>query len=319
MTFREVLGRWFGKRTSAEAAARWQAVIRPAADGKRDWDAIISAGEARIASLREGSIDRLDVALPLGVAYHQRASRSWIQGDATSALADVDRAIEIDPFVLAYGTTRAVLLDALGRRSEAYHEIDSSLRFEAAARRWQSAFYAWRSSSIDGDGLHREQALAREEAKRALPRLARESNGAIDRMLDRRSEGGPLDQGELARAHATRGLIALREGKIEQAEHDLRHAVDVQPSAFHAHCLGAVLYTRGDLAGAARSEERSVELEPSNAGYRWALSLSLRKLGRADEARRQAEQILELGPEAAAAYRQRIARTFGQVTRDDPR
>jgi Flp pilus assembly protein TadD len=75
------------------------------------------------------------------------------------------------------------------------------------------------------------------------------------------------------------------------------------------HCLGAALYACGDVAAAAEVEARSVELEPGNARYRWALVISLRKLGRAREAQAQAERILALEP-AVAAHRARFERLF---------
>lgn len=56
----------------------------------------------------------------------------------------------------------------------------------------------------------------------------------------------------------------------------------------------------------------SVELAPSNARYRWALVLSLKKLGRAAEAREHAERLLQIGPDIAAAYRERIERLYQQ-------
>jgi hypothetical protein len=45
------------------------------------------------------------------------------------------------------------------------------------------------------------------------------------------------------------------------------------------------------------------------ARYRWALVLSLRKLGRDGEARRHTEEILARAPEDAA-HRERFARLF---------
>ena len=85
--------------------------------------------------------------------------------------------------------------------------------------------------------------------------------------------------------------------------------MELDPTALHAHCLGATLHARGDVAGAAELEARSVKLEPSNARYRWALIMSLRKLGRDGEAREQAELILETEP-GVAAHRERFARFF---------
>jgi Flp pilus assembly protein TadD len=115
---------------------------------------------------------------------------------------------------------------------------------------------------------------------------------------------------EDARFYATRGLVCLRLRRFKEAVRDLDLAFDVAPTAFHAHALGAARYALGDIAGAAEVEARSVELEPANARYRWALVISLHKLGRDAEARTHAEEILAREPKNTA-HRDRFARLFG--------
>jgi tetratricopeptide (TPR) repeat protein len=295
---------------AAATSPEWEAAMRSPAGAKLDWDAIVAAGEAQLAMMSAAGEEREFIVRPLAVAYHQRASRSWARGDALAALGDVDRAIEIDPFFLSYRTTRAVLLDALGRRVEAYDGIDTFLLLAEAHRRWHTTVHAWQTSSIQGKELREGQAIARADARRSTRELADAADDDVDRLLDFGGLKDSLNNRELARAHATRGLIAFREGNLVQARLDLRRAMELQPNAFHAHSLGAALYACNDVAGAAEAEERSVALAPSNARYRWALVLSLRKLGRSGEAREHAERILQMGPRAAAAYRERIARLF---------
>jgi tetratricopeptide (TPR) repeat protein len=152
----------------------------------------------------------------------------------------------------------------------------------------------------------------RAEARRAI-------DGALDppvpeeqrRFHPRYKES---DAAARARALGVRGMIALREGDAAGAEADLTGALAVKlpdhEAALHAHGLGAARYARGDFAGAAEAEARSVELAPENARYRWALVGSLRKLGRVREAREHAEAILAREPEAAS-HRERFARLFG--------
>ncbi|PCC68382.1 hypothetical protein SAMN02745121_05052 [Nannocystis exedens] len=184
------------------------------------------------------------------------------------ALRDVDRAVELDP-IAPYHITRAVLLDRLGRRDEARAAIAAAF----AAPEWSDPPV----EEVGGIRLVRAHPVV---------------------ITDR----------ERARAHATRGTIALRDGDLALAEHDLRRAVDLDLTAAHLHALGAALYARGDLAGAAAAEARAVELEPASARYRWDLVVSLHRLGRRDEALFHARKLeaMEAGDPSGRARRIRL-------------
>ncbi|MCY1070358.1 hypothetical protein OV090_36785 [Nannocystis sp. RBIL2] len=184
------------------------------------------------------------------------------------ALRDVDRAVELDP-IAPHHVTRAVLLDRLGRRDEARAAIAAAF----AAPEYTGA------PTEDVDGF---------------------------RLLD--APAVVLGDRERARAHATRGTIALRDGDLALAEHDLRRAVDLEPTAAHLHALAAAVYARGDLAGAAALEARAVELEPTSARYRWDLVVSLHRLGRRDEALFHARKLeaMEAGDPNGRARRIRL-------------
>lgn len=86
--------------------------------------------------------------------------------------------------------------------------------------------------------------------------------------------------------------------------------MELHPTALSAHGLGAVLYASGDVEAAAEVELRSVQMEPANTRYRWALVASLRKLGREKEAREHAARTLEIEPDVPA-HRERFGRLFG--------
>ncbi|WP_434417700.1 hypothetical protein [Nannocystis pusilla] len=184
------------------------------------------------------------------------------------ALRDVDRAVELDP-IAPHHVTRAVLLDRLGRRDDARAAIAAAF----AAPGWTDA----PAEPVDG-----------------IPLLS--------------SHPVVLGDRERARAHATRGTIALRDGDLALAEHDLRRAVDLEPTAAHLHALAAAVYARGDLAGAAALEARAVELEPTSARYRWDLVVSLHRLGRRDEALFHAREleVMEAGDPNGRARRVRL-------------
>jgi tetratricopeptide (TPR) repeat protein len=233
-----------------------------------DWDAIIAEGEALLLAADE--YDREYVAPPLAAAYHQRASRTAAGGDPAVALRDAERAAELDP-ILPHATTRAVLLDRLGRHAEAREALDRALSAPPESRDHMAPFAETPADSA---------AAARDRA----------------------------------RALGVRGTIALRRGEASAAEPDLLAALGAElpgaEAALYAHGLGAARYARGDFAGAAEAETRSVTLAPENTRYRWALVGSLRKLGRHRDARAHAESILAREPDAAE-HRARFARLFG--------
>ncbi|HEY0138771.1 MAG TPA: hypothetical protein VGB85_32020, partial [Nannocystis sp.] len=91
-----------------------------------DWDAVIAEGEAILADPsrprylmwrgRDLAVDGW-IELPLAAAYHQRASRAFAQADLAPALRDSERAAALDDHA-PYHTTRAIVLDALGRTAE---------------------------------------------------------------------------------------------------------------------------------------------------------------------------------------------------------
>lgn len=194
--------------------------------------------------------DAEHVGFPLAVAYHRRAARALARGDQAAAVQAIDRAVALDGHA-RNRISRAVILDAMGRTTEARLEIEAA--------------------------------------------FAAEGLGAPLRYDFTRDR--PVPDHERARAHATRGAIALRQGDLASAEHDLRRALELHETAAHAHALGAVLFGRGDIAAAASVEARSVELAPDVPRYRWALIVSLHRLGRADEAGEHMQLILRKAPD----------------------
>jgi tetratricopeptide (TPR) repeat protein len=227
-----------------------------------DWDLVVADGEAELAGASERDRDYL--RLPLAAAYHQRASRAWAAGELADALRDVERALALDKPFLPYHTTRAILLDGLGRGAEAKAELDE-----------------------------------------AIPQTPPEP----EVVTWRRHSDAP-SPAERARAHAARGRIALREGAFAEAERHLATAMDLAPTALYAHTLGAARYALGDIVGAAQAEQASIDLDPNEPRYRWALIGSLRKLGRHDEAKAHADEILNRWPDDTA-HRDKFTKLFG--------
>lgn len=247
-------------------AARIEAmpVVRTLPIRERDWDGIIRDGEATLAVGQY----RRHLELPLASAYHQRASRACAAGELEAALADVERAVQLDRHV-DYRTTRAVLLERLGRRQAARAEITKVVDI------------ARKNGSFRRDGV----------------------------IVGRSERVEPAD---LARALAVAGLFALHDGDLAAAEPALRESLALHETAACAHALGAALYRNGDLEAAAQHEARSVEIEPNNGRYRWALVISLLRLGRREEASEHARAVLRLEPDDPG-HQARFAELFGET------
>lgn len=230
-----------------------------------DWDAVIADGEALLATPGANTWEDRHpeyLKVPLAAAYHQRASGIFnCGGELEAALGEATRAVELDATV-EYRTTRAVILDAMGRVEEARAEIEAA--------------FATAPLAVDPewDGLAARPAT-------------------------------------VARAHATRGAIALRERAYAQAESDLRRAWEVEPTAAHAHALGAVLHARGQVHAASQVEAEAVRLAPEEPRFRWALVVSLLRLRRFAEAQAQAEELLRMAPEVYGVRAREAIRRAG--------
>jgi tetratricopeptide (TPR) repeat protein len=118
---------------------------------------------------------------------------------------------------------------------------------------------------------------------------------------------GPLAPAEEARVVATRGAIALRAGDLAQAEADLRRAWEIEATAARISAYGAVLYALGRIEEAAKVEAMAVAAAPEDAGVRWALVVSLVRLGLAAEAQGHARELLRLAP---GVYDERVGRVL---------
>jgi tetratricopeptide (TPR) repeat protein len=236
----------------------------------RQFDAAIAEGERYL----ERYVVRLGepILFLFAAAYHGRAVLAHAHRDFDAALRDVDRAVHFDPFA-PYFTTRAIILAARGDLPAAREAIDAAFHTVELATR--------------------------------PPPARRDTAGARGQPPPRRS-AEPLSDEEFARAHATRGTIALRQGDLDVAVSDLRAALALHMTAAHAHLLGAALYAAGDLAGAAEAEAQSVAIDATTPRYRWALIVSLHRLGNHAAARDHADVLLR----AAPAYRARVDRLF---------
>ncbi|MEQ1506343.1 MAG: hypothetical protein ABMB14_29200, partial [Myxococcota bacterium] len=279
---------------------------------RHDWDRLVALGEAELA---EAPADRFKT-LPLAAAYHQRAVERMEAGDRPAAIRDLDRAVELDcgPKHL---TTRA-----MARRS-----TDDLERAIAGVRRVESALYAtwlWR-----GPG---EEVTVRDEFGLATVAFWHPTHQEPQVPYD---DGGwrlvpGAEQGHVARALYVRAVWRFEARDVDGAAADLdlaerllgerpderlgqvvrKAAVPIRRASARAHPsadarwkLVDALVRVGRLQDAVREAE---QVEDPRPHHRWRLVRLLADAGRIADARREADRLLA-GPEGEE-YRKRCGK-----------
>jgi hypothetical protein len=143
---------------------------------------------------------------------------------------------------------------------------------------------------MEGRAGHRSQeALATPEPARRFERIL-----PSERLR-------PDDRAERTNAEVAASLIGRADRRLAQNDHegalrDLTRAAYLDPYASRVHLLLARAYrARGDR-GRAESEFRMTLWSQDDPAVRAELAVLLKEMGRADEARAEAEKVLKLDP-----------------------
>jgi tetratricopeptide (TPR) repeat protein len=213
----------------------------PADDPRaRAWQALRSGDEAVKKGAYDAAIADLDRAIALdpklAVAYQVRAKAKFEKGNRPGATADITRAIELDP------------VDALA---------------------WQN------SATMEEHAGNHDRAIA--DATRALELDPRRTDAWYNRAVSRCSKGdydGAIADDtraiELDPSHSeawgNRGLARNSRGDREAAIVDLTRAIALAPkSAIHLANRGIARSALGQYDDAIADFTRAIELEPANA------------------------------------------------------
>ena len=101
-----------------------------------------------------------------------------------------------------------------------------------------------------------------------------------------------------AQRHADQAMQLAQTGNLQQAEIELRRAVELAPNEpVHLADLGGILVMQQRLAEANRYFEKSLKLDPNNIVTRRNLAASQWQLGDLGAAQRNLERILRVNPE----------------------
>jgi tetratricopeptide (TPR) repeat protein len=255
------------------------------------------------------------------IGYFNRGS-GYRRGNAyDKALADFDKAVDLNSrFARAY-QGRALVHDELGEDYKAHADLDRAIELDP--QEW-SAYYS-RATILRGnqdfEGALVDLAKAGERARkkpqvallRALIQSAKgdasEARAAINKVI---SEGKNDASGYYARA-----AVAFDEQRLDAALADLDRAFAVEDDFAAAHMLkGRILEAQGDTAGARERYRKALELAPDQFDGRHARAMArdrLKALGDADppvalvaprpEPARTVERNIEREPERVPAQK----------------
>jgi len=99
------------------------------------------------------------------------------------------------------------------------------------------------------------------------------------------------------------GRMALRLGRLDEAEEALREALTLKPELHQAHTeLGSVHYRRGDYNKAALEYKDALKSDANDVVARYNLGNAYRNLGKPKDALAEYEKVLALDPEYLDCY-----------------
>jgi len=128
------------------------------------------------------------------------------------------------------------------------------------------------------------------------------------------AKGLELD-GDLAEAHATRGLILLQEFNLREAEEEFRKAIELKPNYASAHHWYArLLVSKLSWDEALKQIERAVELDPFSQVINLNHAHYYRRRGDYDKALELYKKAAELDPNFAMAHFD-LAVIYGRMKR----
>ncbi|HSR24927.1 MAG TPA: tetratricopeptide repeat protein, partial [Candidatus Eisenbacteria bacterium] len=311
-----------GRDADASDIARWGAELTAAAGEDEDcWIGFVTA-----------LLDRAPLAAPeRATALGQRAECHTLDRRFSAALADFERALELDPgnaaLVVARGqtlrvmgrfqgalrdmdraielapegetaiATRGVILHRLGRFDEAVADLTRAIRLRPSDE-WALAH---RGESYRAMGRHWAAIADFTEAIRLNPTYAwaHASRALARRRLGHhREELADLDHAlELSPGYewawAQRGVAHRHAGRYEQAIADLTRAIELDPQYAWAVANRGVTYRQvGRYEEAVADLDRALALEPTSPWARVNRGVTLRQMGRYREALAELDAVV---------------------------
>lgn len=197
------------------------------------------------------------------------------QGDQQGALHHYHEVLRLQPNLAEAHAALGTALRRWGRTAEALPHLRRAVRMKP------------------------ERARLRHSLAVALEELGRKDEAMVE--LRKAIELNP----RLADAHYGLGALLQEQGKVDEALEHYRTALEINPDLNDLYAPTATLLARqGELGEAVRHYQEAVRRRPTPSAC-FNLALTLERMGRIEEARRQYERALALDPGLEPA-RQRL-------------
>jgi predicted Zn finger-like uncharacterized protein len=241
-----------------------------------------------------------NIALERGLLFEKsgdvQKALEQFQSASDKAPKDVDLMLRVGAAYVAIGEVDKALpllikvKDQRPNSAEASHYIGRAYLKQGGLESAAAMRYLQRAVELDPNRpeYHLYVAWAANEATPAQLGLARNS---VDKAL-------ALDK-LLADGYWQRGVVLLREGAVNDAIKDLKHALELKPSRTEAHAaLAEALEQKNDIPGAMGEWARAIAGDDKVPMWRWRYGMNLLEKGNAAEAAKHLAFAVEQGKKA---------------------
>ncbi len=295
------LGRTYFADRDYDTAANWLARVPKTDDLAGEAYFLLGLAEYYSGEYEkaEGSFKFLEARLPLtevennlGVIAARRGRRGSIDY--------FQKAVQIDPNDADYRFNLALALYKAGDTSGSVRQLKEAIARKPNDFESRELLNTINSGTVAPASASNSNHLPLERLKSnydesSYRQLEIEIENAMEQNL---SNADPKTH---AKYHAEHGFELLERGLVSEADRQFREAVQRDPANAKAHAgLAFVQENKGDMAGARKEAETSLQLEPNANAYVVLGRLDLRD-NHLDAAEKSADHALALEPDNAAA------------------
>jgi tetratricopeptide (TPR) repeat protein len=237
------------------------------------------------------------------VAAYLNALALYNAGSRVEAETEARRALRLDPSAADAHTLLGIILAAKGNSdSEAIENLSQAATL--APNNFDALFYLGRLQYLNKDyssaikhlgaavSLNKQHAEARFFLGTAL-----EAAGDADAAFNQYQELTKLDS-KSAYGQIGLGAIFLKQNKADEAITALKNALTLDGNNFEANwTLGRAFFLKENFTEALDALQKAVRLAPNRTDARYQLGLTLRRLGRNEEAAKEFATVEKLNRE----------------------
>jgi len=223
------------------------------------------------------------------------------KGQVDEAMAQYQKALEIDPNSFEAHDNLGIALAQEGRVDEAMVQFQKTLKidpnFAEAYRNLGTALVTkgqmneamaqfQKSLEIDPNSVEAHDNLG----------IALAQEGRVDEAMAQFQKSLEIDPNSVE-AHDNLGIALAQEGRVDEAMVQFQKSLEIDPNFAEAYCnLGIALVQKGRLDEAMAQFQQALEIDPNFAEVYNSLGDVLVQMGQVNEAKVQYQKALEIDP-----------------------